>query len=178
MSEIGPVQVLAIGFGPEAKYEGGILDELERLEGKGLIRVLDLLFVGGDSETGDLVALDYQGDALGSLVGALLDFAFEGEPVRRRDTVQLPPGKQALGITRAHLEDMLRAQPPDIAVGFLLIEHVWAKDFKRAIRDAGGTPLAEGFLSEEALDTIAVELAETVRILDELEQEEAPAAAG
>jgi hypothetical protein len=31
---IGPVHLLAIGFGPEAKFEGRILDELAKLERK------------------------------------------------------------------------------------------------------------------------------------------------
>jgi hypothetical protein len=45
MTEIGPVQLLAIGFGPEANFEGRIMAELARLEGVGTIRILDLLFV-------------------------------------------------------------------------------------------------------------------------------------
>jgi len=36
--KIGPVQLLAIGFGPEAKFEGRIMDELSRLERQEMIR--------------------------------------------------------------------------------------------------------------------------------------------
>src|SRR5829696_674666 len=80
--KIGPVQLVAVGFTPEAEFEGKILDELERLERHETIRILDLLFVGKDAETGDLLALDYQGEELGAIVGALLGFEFEddGEP--------------------------------------------------------------------------------------------------
>lgn len=171
MTDHGPIQVLAIGFGPDADYEGGIIDELGRLDGKGLIRVLDLLFVGADDDTGELIALDYQGDDLGSLVGCLLDFAFEGAPVRR-DTVREAPGSTAWAHTRERLEDLVRSAPPEAAVGFLLIEHVWARDLKHAIRAAHGTPLAEEFLSDDALEVIGDELAATVAILDELERED------
>jgi hypothetical protein len=171
VTDIGPIQVLAVGFGPGAKYEGGIITELERFEGKGLVRVLDLLFVGTDVETDELVALDYQGESLGSLVGALLDFSFEGDD-KARDTVSVPPGQAMFGLTKDHLETLLRAAPSDLAVGILLIEHVWARDLKNAIRNAGGVPLAEGFLSQEALAGIAAELTETVRIIEELEREE------
>lgn len=177
MSDHGPIQLLAIGFGPDADYRGGIVDELERLDGKGLIRVLDLLFVGADVGTGELVALDYQGDDLGSLVGGLLDFAFEGAPVRR-DTVKEAPGAAAWTLTRDRLEGLVREAPPDAAVGFLLIEHLWARDLKVAIRDAHGIPLAEEFLTDEALDAIGEELAATVAILDELEREEAMSVGG
>src|SRR5215211_4428162 len=75
--KIGPVQLVVIGFPPEAEFEGRIMDELERLESHETIRVLDLLFVGKDAETGDLLALDYQGEELGAIVGALLGFEFE-----------------------------------------------------------------------------------------------------
>ena len=55
------------------------MDELEKLERHETIRILDLLFVGKDAETGDLLALDYQGEELGAIVGALLGFEFEDE---------------------------------------------------------------------------------------------------
>src|SRR5918993_5840779 len=77
--EIGPVQLLAIGFDPDARFEGRIMDELANLERHETIRILDLLFVDKDAETGDLLALDYQGEELGAIVGALLGFEFEGE---------------------------------------------------------------------------------------------------
>ena len=63
--KIGPVQLVAIGFPPDAEFEGRIMDELERLESHETIRILDLLFVGKDAETGDLLALDYQGEESG-----------------------------------------------------------------------------------------------------------------
>ena len=85
MEMIGPVQLLAVGFGPEAKFEGRIMDELSRLEQHETIRILDLLFVQKDAESGDLLALDYQGQELGAIVGALLGFEFEGD---------LPPDSQ------------------------------------------------------------------------------------
>jgi hypothetical protein len=171
MTEIGPVQLLAIGFASDAEYKGDILAELERLNGKNLIRVLDLLFVGVDAETEELVAFDYQGDALGGLVGALLGFNFEGVATESV-AVKAAPGRESVGLSRAHLEELIRKAPPEVAIGLLLIEHVWARDLKRAIRDAGGVPLAEGFLSAEALAEIGVELEAMVHILDELEHEE------
>src|SRR3712207_3124028 len=77
--KIGPVQLVAIGFPPDAEFEGHIMDELERLESHETIRILDLLFVSKDAETEDLLALDYQGEDLGAIVGALLCFDFEDD---------------------------------------------------------------------------------------------------
>jgi hypothetical protein len=55
----------------------------------------------------------------------------------------------------------------------LLIEHVWARDLKRALRDAGGFPLGEGFLTPEAIAAVAAELLAMSEALEELEAEEA-----
>jgi Family of unknown function (DUF6325) len=49
----GPVSFMAVGFGPEATFEGRIVAELERFEDSGMLRVLDLLFVRRD-ESGEL----------------------------------------------------------------------------------------------------------------------------
>lgn len=111
MTDIGPVQLLAIGFGPDAEYQGQLLDELERLEEQRLVRVLDLLFLGQDVETDELVALDYQGDELGGLVGALLGFAFVGA---RADIETVTPSAagSTVGITRGRLEEMYATSIP------------------------------------------------------------------
>lgn len=171
MTEIGPIQLLAIGFGPDAPYQGQLMDELERLDGQGVVRVLDLLFLGQDRATGEVVALEYQGDDLGALVGALLQFEFVGADAPAA-VVGAAVGEASVGISRAHLEQLLREAPPEVAMGLVLIEHVWARDLKRAIREAGGIPLAEGFLSPEVLAEIAVELAATVEVMEELEREQ------
>ena len=39
--DIGPVQLLAIGFDANARFEGRIMDELESLERHETIRILD-----------------------------------------------------------------------------------------------------------------------------------------
>jgi hypothetical protein len=41
----------------------------------------------------------------------------------------------------------------------MLIEHVWARDLKRAIRDAGGSPLGDEFLTPETVAAMEPQLA-------------------
>jgi uncharacterized membrane protein len=172
--KIGPVQLVAIGFTPEAKFEGRIMDELAKLERQETIRILDLLFVQKDAETGDLLALDYQGEELGAIVGALLGFEFEGDD---RPTVPSEVESHAFGLSQSEVQEIAASLDPGSSAGFLLIEHVWARDLKRAIRDAGGFPLGEGFLTPEALAAIVAELVAMAEALDELETEEAGAGA-
>jgi uncharacterized membrane protein len=172
--KIGPVQLLAVGFGPDAKFEGRIMDELSRLERQETIRILDLLFVGKDAETGDLLALDYQGEELGAIVGALLGFEFEGNGERQAESSQEIQG-HAFGLSQMEIQEIAASLDPGSSAGFLLIEHVWARELKRAIRDAGGFPLGEGFLTPEALGVVAAELVAMAEALEELEAEEAGA---
>src|SRR5829696_319737 len=171
--EIGPVQLLAIGFDPDARFEGRIMDELANLERHETIRILDLLFVGKDAETGDLLALDYQGEELGAIVGALLGFEFEGEEQPAGSTEEEKVESHAFGLSREQIEAVAASLDPGSSAGFLLVEHVWARDLKRAIRQTGGFPLGEGFLTPEAVAVVATELVAMSEIFDELEAEEA-----
>ena len=171
---IGPVQLLAVGFDPDARFEGRIMDELANLERHETIRILDLLFVGKDAETGDLLALDYQGEELGAIVGALLGFDFEDEqPSHEVSGIE----GHAFGLSESEIQKIAASLRPGSSAGFLLIEHVWARDLKRAIRDAGGFPLGEGFLTSETLAEVATELIAMSEVLEELEAEEAGAGA-
>jgi uncharacterized membrane protein len=174
MKEIGPVQLLAVGFGPEANFEGRIMDELAKLENQKTIRILDLLFVHKDAQTGDLIALDYQGEELGAIVGALLGFEFEGDeqqPAGSTDEEMVE--SHAFGLSQREIEAMAASLEPGTSAGFLLVEHVWARDLKRAIRQTGGFPIGEGFLTPEAIAEVAAELVVLAEILEELEAEEA-----
>jgi hypothetical protein len=171
MTEIGPVQMLAIGFGPESKFEGRIIAELQGLERQETLRILDLLFVHRDPESAELVALDYQGEDLGAIVGALLGFEFEGE-----DGMPAVSGRaegHAFGLGTEQIEAMAGALEPGQSAAFLLVEHVWARDLKGAIRDAGGVPLGEGFLTPETVALVGAELVAMSEALEELEGDQA-----
>jgi hypothetical protein len=170
MADNGPVQLVAIGFGPEANFEGRIMEELGKLEQHGTIRILDLLFVRREPDSDDVVVLDLQDHELGGIVGALLGFEFDGA-----DTP--PPadwgsGEHAFGLTRDDVVQLAAGLEPGHAAGFLLMEHLWARDFRRAVEDAGGVPLAEGFLTPDAIAQVAPELSGMAEALDEVSAEE------
>jgi len=165
--------LLAIGFDQDARFEGKIMDELASLERHETIRILDLLFVGKDAETGDLLALDHQGKELGAIVGALLGFVFEGEQPSEVSEIE----GHAFGLSQREIQGIAASLKPSSSAGFLLIEHVWARELKGAIRDAGGFPLGEGFLTAETLAEVASELLAMSEALEELETEEASAGA-
>lgn len=169
MSDLGPVQLLAVGFGPDANFEGRIMAELVELEQAGTVRILDLLFVAKE-EDGDLVALDHQGESLGAIVGALLGFEFQDGDGAGPEADATTLGGNAFGLSREQIGEMADSLPAGHSAGVLLVEHVWARKFKNAVRDAGGVPLGEGFLTPEAVSFVAAELVAMSEELEELER--------
>jgi hypothetical protein len=151
MTEIGPVQLLNIGFPPGANFEGRIADELAKLANDRTIRVLDLLFVARDTDSDELVVLEHQEENMGSVVGAILGLKFDDDASGTDE--------HSFGFTQAEIEEMGQGLPPGGSAGLLLIEHVWARDLKRAIRGAGGTPFSGEFLTPEAVAAVEPKLA-------------------
>jgi hypothetical protein len=156
MNEMGPIQALVVAF-EDARLEGRVVLELERLETAGTVRVLDLLFVTVDPSSGDLLAIDVPGSELGAVAGALFGFETDGDG--HRSATDASRESQTYGLSRDDLESVARTFRPGAAVGVLLIEHVWARGLKSAIRDAGGVPVAEGFITDETLAAVADDLA-------------------
>jgi len=145
------MQLLAVGFPAEGEYQTRILDEIDGLEGRGVLRLLDFVFVVknddgtttrvvvGEDDFGDLLANVVALDAAG-LFGLLADD--EGSVLGDQDP--------------RTLEDSLA---PGAALVFLLVEHRWAQSLFEAIADAGGALLGEGFITEEAELLVGAEVA-------------------
>ena len=62
---------MVYAFGHGAEFEGLLLGALERIESGGALRVLDVLFVMREPDSGELAALDLQGRTTGGLVAPL-----------------------------------------------------------------------------------------------------------
>ena len=175
---IGPIQFVAFRFDTLDRFKGEILDQLEALMDVPAIRVLDVLFVAKEDD-GDLVALelsdlgiDDSGDdeALGTLIGTLMGFSFEGE-------ADAPPGEiteaSAIGVTPEDIRRVGRDLAPGTAAALFLLEHRWAIGLRDAIRDAGGTPVVQGFLTLEGLVMVGAELAAVAEAMAAIEAADA-----
>jgi len=169
---LGPIQFVAFGFDSLDRFNGQILDQLEELTDVPAVRVLDVLFIAKE-DNGDLVALEggelgvEDGDeVLGTLLGALMGFSFEGD-------ADAPPGAvteaSAIGVTVADVRRIGRDLAPGTGAALFLLEHRWAVGLRDALRDSGGFPLAQGFLTLEGLVMIGAELAATAEAVAALE---------
>ena len=159
MAEIGPVQLISIGFDRDADFQGRIIEELAKLESERTIRVLDVLFIARDPDSEDVVVLEHpDAEDMGGIVGALLGVEFEGDEAPA--AADASEGDQhAFGFSQDDIQQMASGLGPGEAAGLVLIEHVWARDLKRAFRDAGGRLLGEGFLTPETITAVEPQLA-------------------
>ncbi|MGH2743527.1 MAG: hypothetical protein ACRDSN_22400 [Pseudonocardiaceae bacterium] len=174
MTEIGPVQLVSIGFEPEANFEGRIVDELAALENERTIRILDLLFIARDTDSDEIVVVEHQGtESMGGIVGALLGFEFDDDIAQPAAAARAD--EHSFGFSQADIEQMGAGLEPGGSAGLLLIEHVWARGLRRAVRDAGGRLLGEGFLTPEAIAAVEPELAAISKAIEEMEKEAANA---
>lgn len=146
-------QFLLYGFGPDADFEGQLVGALERVESGGALRILDVLFVRRDAESGDIVAVDLQGKGAGGLVGPLLGFRLD-EAERRRVTERAI----ATGAAAELLSELGTALKPGAALAAVLVEHVWRRALDDAAERMGGTLLAADFVDATALADLGAEL--------------------
>jgi hypothetical protein len=123
MEEIGPVDYAIIGF-PGNKFRGEIGPALADLVDAETIRIIDIAFVGKNSD-GDIVAFELT----------------ELDP-------EVQKGLDKLGIEVQGLltEDDMKATgeglEPDSSAAMIVWENVWARKVTQAMRDAGGILLA------------------------------------
>ena len=162
--EVGPVQLVLIGFGATSRLRGEVAAELADMRGRGLIRILDARLFNR-SAAGELTVVD---------LGPLL--ANPPEPGSN-------PLAQLLGIEEAGgigthgngapalhqladtvgfaVEDIRRLideiQPTEHGLA-LLVEHVWAAHFREAALHAGGRLVGQGFLTRDVTLIVGAEL--------------------
>jgi uncharacterized membrane protein len=172
--------MILIGFERTDRFRGEILHELEKLSAKGVIRIIDLLFVIKD-EAGEIQALE--GSPLseeeriefGAVIGGMLGLGSAGEAGAIEGAVEgaLWAVEEHYGLTWSDVQEMADELEPGTAAGVLLFEHTWATDFAQALGDAGGHMLAQGFLTRDALVMVGAELEAMVEAQETIEMAEA-----
>src|SRR6266699_1716023 len=170
-SMTAPLQVIALSFSRGAGAEDRILAEVDRLRGRGVLRLLDMLFVG-KSQDGAVERLTIGDDEdFGSLLAAVV-------PVANGGSAMSAPTDDPAAFDRAGAWALADSLQPGTAVAFLLVEHHWAAPLFGAIAEAGGTLIGEGFLTSEAGLVVGAEVAameEASEVIAQAQADEADA---
>lgn len=141
----GPVQLMAFGYGSALGAEDKIMAELDALQGRGLLRLLDFLFVQKTTE-GELVMLDVGDDDDYGTILALFPWDEDGGTPA---TAEVDPDE--LAELAAELE-------PGTAMAIVLVEHLWAGGLFSAVEASGGELLSEGFITEQGEVIVGAEV--------------------
>jgi hypothetical protein len=130
--DLGPIDYLVVEF-PGARLRGEALPILVDLVDRGIVRVLDLVFIRKDAD-GSVVAVEVS------------DLDRDGEL-----DVEVLVGASSGVLDRDDLEQAAAAVAPGSAAGIVLYENVWALPFIGALRRAGGRLVAAGRVPTEDL---------------------------
>src|SRR5690349_17054076 len=151
-----PLQMIALTFRLDADAESRLLVEVDRIEGRGVLRVLDMVFLAKGQE-GTVEGLEVgDGEDFGSLLAGISPFGAEdgGRPTAGNGAAGGPAGS-GVATVRA-LADSLE---PGSAVALLLVEHVWAGPLVDAVSAAGGALVSDDFLAGDVSRAIGAEIA-------------------
>jgi DNA-binding CsgD family transcriptional regulator len=166
-----PLQVIALSFSRDVGSEDRILAEVDRLRGRGVLRLLDMLFVAR-SQDGTIERLTIGDDEdFGSLLAAVVPVADGGPAVPA-------PADGLAGFDRADARALADSLEPGTALAFLLVEHYWAAPLFDAIAETGGTLIGEGFLTAEVGLVVGAEVAameEAAEVIAQAQADEASA---
>ena len=136
---LGPLEYLVIGF-EGATFDGSVAREIQKVVDKGIIRLVDVVFVGKDAAGNALVIeLDAKDDPRFAAFAPLL-----------ADRMGL--------FTPEDLEMIAASLPADTAAVALLFEHRWAEDVKEAIVAKGGFLVDRVVIAPEILAEVSAEL--------------------
>lgn len=132
LDQMGPIDYLVVEF-PGSRMNGEMFPQLVDLVDRGLVRILDLVFVQKALD-GSVVALelkDLDGDGeldLSVFEGAASGLLSDDDITEAGDVLQ--PGSSA---------------------GILVFENLWAAPFASAVRHSGGQLVASGRIPVQAL---------------------------
>ena len=148
-----PLQLIGLTFRLEADTESRLLAEVDRIKGRGVLRVLDMVLVakGRDGTVEELEVGD--GEDFGSLLAGIPLFGAEnGGRQSAGDGAAGEPADSGVDALANSLE-------PGNAVAFLLVEHLWPSPLVDAVSAAGGALISDDFLTGDISLAIAAEVA-------------------
>jgi hypothetical protein len=146
-------QLFVYQFGPDSRFEGQLGGALQRLETGGVLRILEVMFIQREAETGELVVFDAGGDGAGSLIAPLLDFRLD--PAARRRATERALEAVTPGAAGELARELGNTLEPGDALAVLLIEHRWADALDEAVARTGGVRVVGEFVEARTLAGVA-----------------------
>lgn len=137
---IGPFEFMVVGC-PGNQFMSEIVPELNAIQQKGLIQVVDLLFIRKDaSDTVTVLEVNDLNDEEAATFGPIKD--------------------SLMGlITPEDIVTLSSTIPPDTSAAIVLLEHLWVGRLEEAVGRANGAVYIGGMVPQPALEQLELELA-------------------
>lgn len=129
----GPVQYLVFTF-PGTQVTGEIVPALKDVVDKGLIQIVDIVFIKKEADDTTLI----------TEINDLDDEIFN----QFADVVDHTEGL----LSDEDIQDLASEIQPNSSAACLVFEHVWATQLASAIRTINGRLLKQGFVSQEIVE--------------------------
>ena len=136
---LGPLEYLVIGFDGD-RFDGSIASEIEKVVDKGIIRLVDVVFITRDAN----------GESV------IVELSNTDDPRFVRFTPLLVEIKALF--TPEDLQEIADSLPLGSSGLALLFEHRWAEDLKDAIGASGGFLVRRDVVPPEILAEVSAEL--------------------
>jgi len=136
---IGPLEFVVIGCKGD-RFTSEIVPELNSIQEKGLIRVVDLIFVRKDTD-GTVKALE---------VHDLNDEELAAFDPIKEDLMRI--------LTPQDIALLTEAIPPDTSAVIVLLEHAWIVRLTEGLNRADAVLLAGGMVPQAAMEQLEAEL--------------------
>jgi DNA-binding CsgD family transcriptional regulator len=162
VSTIGPMQLIAVRFAPQVGFVDAIIAEIDRLQGHGVLRLLDVLVLTME-DSGSLTRVEIADEDFGDLLiaDAQLDPA---------DVLAMFEGRGVEVSQSERAQALAQSLVPGSGLALILVEHRWARPLFDSIADLGGVVFSEGFIAEQTEKLVEVQLAaldDTARVIDD-----------
>jgi DNA-binding NarL/FixJ family response regulator len=149
-----PLQIIALTFRLDADAESRLLAEVDRIEGRGVLRVLDMVFLAKDQD-GTVEGLEVGDDEdFGSLLAGISSFRPQNADRSAAGNGEASDPGSAATAVRA----LAGSLEPGSAAAFLLVEHLWAGPLLDAVSAAGGALISDDFLAGDVSRAIGAEI--------------------
>jgi len=151
-----PLQIIALTFRLDADAESRLLLEVDRIKGRGVLRVLDMVILAKDQD-GSVEGLEVgDNEDFGSLLAGVTSLRSENgdRPTAGNGAASAPAGSAV-----AAVRDLAASLEPGSAAAFLLVEHLWAGPLVDAVSAAGGALISDDFLAGDVSRAIGAEIA-------------------
>jgi hypothetical protein len=132
--KMGPLEFVIIRF-PKNQFTGQMLDEVNSLSAKGILRIIDLALVT-KNESGEVQLREFEASEMN-----LVDL----------------DDNETRWFTQDDLDEISDELPNDSSAAMLLFEHAWAARLGGLVRDVGGTVVVDSRISSDMAEQIFTE---------------------